>query len=140
MPPDKDEYHLYRLPEDAQQQQSRDWQRDLDLKTATAIAKNQPSPLRFLVLYGSLRETSYSRLLAFEMARLLEVCVESATICNIGDLTITPQRMGAEVRVFNPGSLPVKHDYDPVPLAAQELRNLSLWSSVVRLLIALSGK
>lgn len=38
--------------------------------------------------------------------------------------------MGAEVRVFDPASLPVKHEREPVPPAAQELRNLSIWSSV----------
>ena len=44
---------------------------------------------RVLVLYGSLRETSFSKKLAFECARLLEV-------------------MGADVRVFNPEKLPVR--------------------------------
>lgn len=69
-PPDRPEYHAYRLPDD---EQSKDWIADIDLDTATLLMKSQPAPLRFLVLYGSLRETSYSRLLAFEMARLLEV-------------------------------------------------------------------
>jgi hypothetical protein len=69
-PPDKPGYHAYRLPED---QRDKDWIAELDLETATAMMQGQPTPLRFLVLYGSLRETSYSRLLAFEMARLLEV-------------------------------------------------------------------
>merc|ERR1711879_608921 len=58
---------------------------------------------------GSLRKTSYSRFLAFEMARLLE-------------------KMGADVKVFDPSSLPVKHDMEPVPEAVTELRALSLWS------------
>lgn len=40
-------------------------------------------PPRILMLYGSLRERSYSKLLTLEAARLLEV-------------------MGAEVRVFDP--------------------------------------
>lgn len=71
LPPDKPEYHAYRLSEEMNTQ---DWQNDLDLETAAIMMQAQPSPLRFLVLYGSLRETSYSRLLAFEMARLLEVC------------------------------------------------------------------
>ena len=69
-PPDKEEYHVYRLLENTPQ---RDWIQDVDLETATTMMKRQPTPLRFLILYGSLRETSYSRLLAFEMARLLEV-------------------------------------------------------------------
>jgi arsenic resistance protein ArsH len=44
---------------------------------------------RVLVLYGSLRENSFSRQLAFECARLLEL-------------------MGADVRVFNPNGLPLR--------------------------------
>lgn len=44
--------------------------------------------------------------------------------------TPTPvlQKMGAEVRVFDPSTLPVKHDREPVPNAVKELRELSLWS------------
>ena len=41
---------------------------------------------RFLLLYGSLRERSYSRLLTFEAARLL-------------------QALGGEVRIFDPAGL-----------------------------------
>ena len=47
-----------------------------------------PHPPRILVIYGSLRETSFSRKLAFECARLLEV-------------------MGCDVRTYNPRGLPV---------------------------------
>ncbi|KAK9897954.1 arsenate resistance ArsH [Cystobasidium minutum MCA 4210] len=108
-PPDKPEYHPYRLRASKTENSGKDWQDELELETATMLASQQASPLRFLVLYGSLRKTSYSRLLAFEMSRLLE-------------------RMGAEVRVFDPSWLPVKHDQEPVPEAVQELRNLSLWS------------
>lgn len=64
---------------------------------------------RILVLYGSLREKSYSRLLAFECARLLEL-------------------LGADVRVFNPKGLPV---YDPELKQhpkAREMLSLALWS------------
>lgn len=43
---------------------------------------------RFLLLYGSLRERSYSKLLTLEAARLL-----------VG--------MGGEVRVFDPAGLPL---------------------------------
>lgn len=65
---------------------------------------------RVLILYGSLRERSYSRLLAEEAGRILET-------------------MGAEVKFFNPDGLPT-HDYErsvhhPKVL---ELRELSLWS------------
>ena len=65
---------------------------------------------RILVLYGSLREKSYSRLLAEEAARILA-------------------HMGAEVKIFDPSGLPV---FDPQTQLehekVQELRELSLWS------------
>lgn len=66
-------------------------------------------PPRFLLLYGSLRERSYSRMMIMEAGRLLE-------------------RMGGEVRIFNPSDLPLP---DSVPAShpkVQELRALSLWS------------
>jgi arsenic resistance protein ArsH len=64
---------------------------------------------RILLLYGSLRERSYSRFLTQEAARLLE-------------------HFGAETRIFDPQDLPLP---DAVPSShpkVQELRNLSLWS------------
>lgn len=48
-------------------------------------------PPRFLLLYGSLRERSYSRLVAEEAARLL-------------------QALGGETRLFNPSGLPLVDD------------------------------
>ena len=64
---------------------------------------------RILMLYGSLREVSYSRLLAQEGARVLE-------------------DLGAEVRWFHPHELPLKGPgLDDHP-KVQELRELSLWS------------
>lgn len=66
-------------------------------------------PPRVLMLYGSLRERSYSRLLAEEGARVLE-------------------GLGCEVRWFHPHQLPVKapglEDHPEV----RRLRDLSLWS------------
>ncbi|NEJ74519.1 arsenical resistance protein ArsH [Rhizobium phaseoli] len=64
---------------------------------------------RILILYGSLRAVSYSRLLAHEAARLLE-------------------HFGCEVKIFDPAGLPLP-DAEPVNHPkVQELRDLSAWS------------
>ena len=65
---------------------------------------------RILLLYGSLRERSYSRLATEEAARLL-------------------QWLGAETRIFDPRDLPFPDQAagDDHP-AVHELRALSLWS------------
>lgn len=62
-----------------------------------------------LILYGSLRETSFSRSLACECARLLEA-------------------FGADVRMFNPRGLPVRDPVLEEHPKVRELRSLSLWS------------
>jgi len=64
---------------------------------------------RILLLYGSTRERSFSRLLAEEAARLL-------------------QRFGAETRIFNPSGLPLPDDAADDHPRVQELRELMLWS------------
>lgn len=65
---------------------------------------------RILILHGSLRERSYSRLLAEEAGRILEY-------------------MGAEVKFFNPDGLPTfDNDRSVDHPKVQELRDLSLWS------------
>ncbi|HQT89493.1 MAG TPA: arsenical resistance protein ArsH [Acidiphilium sp.] len=66
-------------------------------------------PPRILLLYGSLRERSYSRLLIEEAARLLTL-------------------MGAEVKIFDPRDLPVVNSVPQDHAKVQELRALSLWS------------
>ncbi|WP_417691491.1 arsenical resistance protein ArsH [Roseibium sp.] len=66
-------------------------------------------PPRILMLYGSLRQRSYSRLLTEEAARIL-------------------RRLGAEVRVFDPSGLPLPDDAEPEHPKVQELRDLVLWS------------
>lgn len=72
-----------------------------------SLSEHRP---KILILYGSLRERSYSRLLAEEAGRILEY-------------------MGAEVRVFNPDELPM-YDYNKSVdhPKVKELRDLSLWS------------
>lgn len=66
-------------------------------------------PPRILVIYGSLRETSFSKKLAFECARLLDV-------------------MGCDVRVYNPKNLPVRDPALEDHPKVEELRSLVLWS------------
>lgn len=66
-------------------------------------------PPRFLLLYGSLRERSFSRLLAEEAARLLGA-------------------MGGEVRIFNPSGLPLPDDAPENHPKVAELRELVQWA------------
>lgn len=71
---------------------------------------NDPThPVRVLMLYGSLRSTSYSRHLAEEGARVLT-------------------HLGAEVRFFDPKGLPLVDDAPDTHEKVAELRELSLWS------------
>ncbi|RPD88412.1 arsenical resistance protein ArsH [Luteimonas sp. 100069] len=66
-------------------------------------------PPRILLLYGSLREESYSRKLALEAERLL-------------------RHFGAETRVFDPRDLPVQGSCEADHPKVQELRALAMWS------------
>ena len=66
-------------------------------------------PPRILLLYGSLRQSSYSRLLTYEAERLL-------------------QAMGAETRVYHADGLPLPDDAEADHPKVGELRDLSLWS------------
>lgn len=66
-------------------------------------------PPRILMLYGSLRERSYSRLMTEEAARIL-------------------RHLGAEVKIFNPAGLPLVDDVSESHKKVLELRELSLWS------------
>jgi len=64
---------------------------------------------RILVLYGSLRPTSFSKKLAYEFARLLEA-------------------LDCDVRVYNPQGLPVRDPSLEHEDKVRELRALTLWS------------
>lgn len=64
---------------------------------------------RILMLYGSLRKRSFSRLLTHEAARLL-------------------QSMGAEVRIFNADGLPLPDGAGEDHAKVAELRALSAWA------------
>lgn len=66
-------------------------------------------PPRILLLYGSLRERSYSRFLTQEAERLLNA-------------------LGAETRIFDPAGLPLPDGAEVGHPKVQELRELSLWS------------
>ncbi|MFW7342293.1 arsenical resistance protein ArsH [Pollutimonas sp. H1-120] len=66
-------------------------------------------PPRILLLYGSLRERSYSRLLTEEAARILT-------------------RLGAETRIFDPHGLPLPDSVPADHPKVAELRALSNWS------------
>ena len=66
------------------------------------------TPIKILILYGSLRTRSFSRLLAQECARLLSF-------------------FGAEVRIYNPSGLPLPDDCDDSHPKVTELRELAQW-------------
>ena len=73
------------------------------------IASPSSHAPRILLLYGSLRERSYSRLLTEEAVRLL-------------------QAMGAETRTFDPSGLPLPDDAPDSHPKVQELRQLAEWA------------
>lgn len=83
----------------------------LDLPTLEKLQPKQHTTHapRILLLYGSLRPQSYSRLLVLEAERLL-------------------QRFGAETRVFDPTGLPMVDSVTPDHPKVRELRELSSWS------------
>jgi arsenical resistance protein ArsH len=66
-------------------------------------------PPRILMLYGSLRERSFSRFLTYEAARILE-------------------HFGAEVKIFDPTELPMVGSVPETHPKVVELRELCLWS------------
>jgi arsenic resistance protein ArsH len=78
-------------------------------RPATGLGPLDPAP-RILLLYGSLRERSFSRLAVEEAARLLRL-------------------FGADTRIFDPSTLPLPDQVagDDHP-AVHELRELAMWS------------
>src|SRR5471032_835341 len=79
-----------------------------DLRKLEPRAVSQHAP-RILLLYGSLRPTSYSRLLTLEAERIL-------------------QQLGAETRLFDPRELPITDSVPADHPKVVELRQLSEWS------------
>lgn len=87
---------------------------DLDRLVAPDLTQLEPArrathPPRILLLYGSLRTRSYSRLLTLEAERILK-------------------HLGAETRVFDPAGLPMPDSVAPDHPKVRELRDLALWS------------
>lgn len=80
----------------------------LDIEGLSAIS-DATHPPRILLLYGSLRETSYSRLCAEEGARVLRA-------------------LGCETRFFDPSGLPLPDDASADHSKVAELRDLVMWS------------
>ncbi len=79
----------------------------LDAMLATAPSASHPP--RILLLYGSLRERSFSRLLTQEAARLLHA-------------------LGAETRVFNPAGLPLPDSVPDSHPKVAELHQAAAWA------------
>jgi arsenic resistance protein ArsH len=67
---------------------------------------------KVLLLYGSLRERSFSRLMTAEAALVLS-------------------KLGAETKTFNPTGLPLPDDAEPTHLKVTELRDLVSWSEAM---------
>jgi len=79
---------------------------DRDKLSQSTIIRDKP---KVLILYGSLREHSYSRFAAEEAGRILEW-------------------FGAEVKFFNPAGLPFPDAAEADHPKVKELRDLSIWS------------
>ena len=86
---------------------------DMELLEQPTLEKVQAKSLdhapRILLLYGSNRERSYSRLAVMEAGRILE-------------------QFGAEVKIFHPKGLPLPEDADTQHPKVKELHELLAWS------------
>ncbi|NMZ82892.1 MULTISPECIES: arsenical resistance protein ArsH [Pseudomonas] len=83
----------------------------IDVPSMERLTPREPSTHkpRILLIYGSTRERSFSRLVTQEAARLLE-------------------HFGAETRIFNPSGLPLPDDAPDTHPKVAELRELMQWS------------
>ena len=78
---------------------------DVDALFPTERSKH---PVKILLLYGSLRKTSYSRLVAEEAARILD-------------------RLGAEVKFYDPTGLPLVDEVNGDHPKVKELHDMVKW-------------
>ena len=81
---------------------------EIDIKKLRPAEPSTHAP-RILLLYGSLRKISFSRLMTEEASRVLKL-------------------LGAETRTFNPSGLPLPDDTDDTHPKVSELRKLVAWS------------
>lgn len=83
----------------------------IDVPSMERLTPREPSTHkpRILLIYGSTRERSFSRLVVQEAARLLD-------------------HFGAETRIFNPSGLPLPDDAPDTHPKVAELREQMLWS------------
>jgi len=77
-------------------------------KSRLGLATEMQNPPKILLLCGSLRTRSFSRLMSLEAARVLN-------------------RFGAETRIYNPSGLPLPDDQDETHHKVRELRDLVTW-------------
>ncbi|MGY6532744.1 arsenical resistance protein ArsH [Glycocaulis sp.] len=85
-----------------------DCYRDIEPERLFPATRSTHRP-RILLLYGSVRDRSLSRMATQEAARILE-------------------RLGAETRIYNPSGLPLPDDADVSHPKVAELRDLVMWS------------
>ncbi|MEW6997227.1 arsenical resistance protein ArsH [Colwelliaceae bacterium BS250] len=81
------------------------------VKNFKAISGFTHAP-KVLILYGSLREGSFSKMLAIEAMKIL-------------------QKFGAEVKIFNPEELPIFDSVSSSNHKVIELRELAIWSEAM---------
>lgn len=83
---------------------------EFELKAPKETIYSSTHAPRILILYGSLRDKSFSKMLGEEAGRILT-------------------HMGAEVKIYNPEGLPVFDNGKSIDHPkVQELRSLSIWS------------